>query len=72
MHLYLHLHLHLPLHLHQVPQYLLDQHAEARRPVRILVTQPRKVAASSLARRVCQERGWVLGGLVGYQVPSQP
>ena len=34
----------------------------------ILVTQPRKIAASSVARRVCQERGWSLGGLVGYQV----
>ena len=52
----------------QVPQYILDQHAEQRRAVNIVVTQPRKLAASSMARRVCNERGWVLGGLVGYQV----
>ena len=52
----------------QVPQYILDQHAEQRKTVNIVVTQPRKLAASSMARRVCKERGWHLGGLVGYQV----
>ena len=52
----------------QVPQYILDQHAEQRTTVNIVVTQPRKLAASSMARRVCKERGWHLGGLVGYQV----
>ena len=52
----------------QVPQFILDQHAGLRKPVNILVTQPRKIAASSVARRVCKERGWLLGGLVGYQV----
>ena len=52
----------------QVPQFILDQHAVLRKPVNILVTQPRKIAASSVARRVCKERGWMLGGLVGYQV----
>ena len=52
----------------QVPQYILDKHARERKAVNILVTQPRKIAASSVARRVCQERGWNLGGLVGYQV----
>ena len=52
----------------QVPQFILDQHAMERKNVNIVVTQPRKLAASSLARRVCEERGWELGGLVGYQV----
>ena len=52
----------------QVPQYILDQHAMEKRMVNIIVTQPRKIAASSLAKRVCQERDWKLGGLVGYQV----
>ena len=52
----------------QVPQFILDEHAELKRTVNIVVTQPRKLAASSMARRVCNERGWVLGGLVGYQV----
>ena len=52
----------------QVPQFILDQHAMERKMVNIIVTQPRKIAASGLARRVCQERGWKMGGLVGYQV----
>ena len=52
----------------QVPQYILDQHVKEKREVNIVVTQPRKIAASSVARRVCQERGWALGKLVGYQV----
>jgi ATP-dependent RNA helicase TDRD9 len=38
----------------QVPQYILDKHAKERKTVNIIVTQPRKIAASSLARRVCQ------------------
>ena len=48
----------------------MDQHAEQKKTVNIVVTQPRKLAASSMARRVCKERGWVLGGLVGYQVDA--
>ena len=51
----------------QVPKYIFDQHAEQKRTVNIMVTQPRKLVASSMAMRVCNERGWVLGGLVGYQ-----
>eukprot|EP00536_Pseudo-nitzschia_multiseries_P003696 jgi/Psemu1/186439/e_gw1.58.12.1 len=34
----------------------------------ICVTQPRRVAAMTVARRVAQERGCVLGTLVGYRV----
>lgn len=34
----------------------------------IVVTQPRRIAARSIAERVCRERGWELGSLVGYQV----
>ena len=45
----------------QVPQYILDQHAREKKMVNIIVTQPRKIAASSLAKRVCQERDWRLG-----------
>jgi hypothetical protein len=41
-----------------------------RNRVNILVTQPRKIAARSSAKRVCEERGWCLGGPVGYQVPE--
>ena len=41
----------------QVPQYILDKHAIDRKAVNIIVTQPRKIAASSVARRVCEARG---------------
>eukprot|EP00929_Paragymnodinium_shiwhaense_P043873 TRINITY_DN22530_c0_g2_i1.p1 TRINITY_DN22530_c0_g2~~TRINITY_DN22530_c0_g2_i1.p1 ORF type:complete len:1435 (+),score=380.84 TRINITY_DN22530_c0_g2_i1:69-4373(+) len=49
----------------QVGQFLLehDQHA------RVVVTQPRRVAATSVAQRVAEERGERLGeGSVGYSV----
>lgn len=44
----------------QVPQYLLRDGWE------ITVTQPRRIAATSLAERVAEEVGCPLGGLVGY------
>ncbi|KAG1700906.1 ATP-dependent RNA helicase TDRD9 [Nymphon striatum] len=52
----------------QVPQYILDYHAERKKYCNIVVTQPRRIAAISIASRVCQERGWSVGELVGYQV----
>ncbi|XP_022817676.1 probable ATP-dependent RNA helicase spindle-E [Spodoptera litura] len=52
----------------QVPQWILDDCYQARRPCRIVVTQPRRIAAISIAKRVAQERGWDVGGIVGYQV----
>ena len=52
----------------QVPQYILDEAVEENTHVNIVVTQPRRLAAISLANRVCQERSWVVGKLVGYQV----
>lgn len=36
--------------------------------VKILVTQPRRIAASSLAMRVAKERAEKLGNSVGYSV----
>jgi len=51
-----------------VPQYILNQHVMEKRNVNILVTQPRKLAARSLATRICEERDWQLGRLVSYQV----
>lgn len=52
----------------QVPQYILDHHAKTRKRCNIIVTQPRRIAASSVARRVCDERDWQLSTIVGYQV----
>ncbi|XP_054758320.2 ATP-dependent RNA helicase TDRD9-like isoform X1 [Lytechinus pictus] len=52
----------------QVPQYILDDYVCKRKNCNIVVTQPRKIAAISIARRVCEERRWQLGSLVGYKV----
>ncbi|XP_045451735.1 ATP-dependent DNA/RNA helicase DHX36-like [Melitaea cinxia] len=54
----------------QVPQIILDYAIKAKRGanVKILVTQPRRIAASSLAMRVSKERGEKLGNSVGYAV----
>lgn len=48
----------------QVPQYVL---ADSARKGRILVLQPRRLAARLLAGRVAEELGGRLGGLVGFQ-----
>lgn len=48
----------------QVPQYLL---ADSIRTGRILVLQPRRLAARLLAERVAEEVGSRLGGVVGFQ-----
>ncbi|XP_039597715.1 ATP-dependent RNA helicase TDRD9 isoform X1 [Polypterus senegalus] len=52
----------------QVPQYILDHYSENNVPCNIVVTQPRKIGASSIARWVANERHCVLGSMVGYQV----
>mmetsp|Transcript_60239 Transcript_60239/g.173823 ORF Transcript_60239/g.173823 Transcript_60239/m.173823 type:complete len:1097 (-) Transcript_60239:35-3325(-) len=49
----------------QVPQLILDSCPKAK----ILVMQPRKLAATTLAQRIAQERCQALGVEVGYQVP---
>jgi len=67
----------------QVPQFILDQHLEqggltgqagGQKPF-IVVTQPRRIAAITLARRVAQERGTVCGeegtGEVGYMIGKE-
>lgn len=52
----------------QVPQFILDECYRTKTPCNIVVTQPRRIAAISIAKRVCQERNWSLGTVVGYQV----
>ncbi|KAH7942524.1 hypothetical protein HPB49_024825 [Dermacentor silvarum] len=52
----------------QVPQFVLDHCASKGVHCNIVVTQPRRIAAISVAHRVCQERHWSLGSIVGYQV----
>ena len=48
----------------QVPQMLVDELGLKR----VVVLQPRRVAARTLAARVASERGAKLGGEVGYQI----
>uniref|UniRef100_A0A182VKH7 Probable ATP-dependent RNA helicase spindle-E n=1 Tax=Anopheles merus TaxID=30066 RepID=A0A182VKH7_ANOME len=52
----------------QVPQYLLEDAYNRKEWCNIVVTQPRKIAASSIARRVAEERNCALGSLVGFKV----
>ena len=55
----------------QVPQFILEDAAARNEPCSIICTQPRRIAATSLARRVASERGERVGergGMVGYQV----
>lgn len=47
----------------QIPQFLIPGNKK-----RIVVTQPRRVAAASLAARVAEEYGCFLGDEIGYQV----
>nr|CAH7761914.1 unnamed protein product [Callosobruchus chinensis] len=56
----------------RVPQYVLEAWAtesgQLGEPGRIAVTQPRRIAAISLAERVASERDESVGHIVGYQV----
>lgn len=52
----------------QVPQFILDQAYQERKRCRIIVAQPRRIAAASNAERVANERNWPLGTIVGYQI----
>ena len=52
----------------QVPQYILEKYAHERRYCNIICTQPRRIAATSVAKFVAERRDWRLGSLVGYQI----
>jgi HrpA-like RNA helicase len=54
----------------QVPQYLLEDAITQGKgaEVSIVCTQPRRISATSLARRVAEERLERLGDVVGYRV----
>ncbi|KAI1706212.1 helicase associated domain (HA2) domain-containing protein [Ditylenchus destructor] len=50
----------------QVPQFLLEDAYSTNTPVRIICTQPRRLPAIAVSRRVAEERGEMLGATVGY------
>lgn len=52
----------------QIPQYILEDCTQKGRACRIFCTQPRRLAALSVADRVVQERGETIGATVGYQI----
>lgn len=52
----------------QVPQYIVEKYASQRQHCNIVCTQPRRIAAMSVAKYVSESRGWRLGSLVGYQI----
>ncbi|XP_053680690.1 probable ATP-dependent RNA helicase spindle-E [Anopheles nili] len=52
----------------QVPQYLLEDAYNRKEYCNIIVTQPRKIATASIAKRVAEERSCELGSLVGFKV----
>ncbi|KAK7115641.1 3'-5' RNA helicase YTHDC2-like [Littorina saxatilis] len=52
----------------QVPQMILDDCHSRNQQCRILCTQPRRIAALSIAERVAAERAERIGQTVGYQI----
>ncbi|CAL8138716.1 unnamed protein product [Orchesella dallaii] len=52
----------------QVPQFILDDAIVHQRYCNIMVTQPRRIAAISVASRVAAERKSEIGELIGYRV----
>ncbi|ORX48084.1 P-loop containing nucleoside triphosphate hydrolase protein [Piromyces finnis] len=52
----------------QIPQYILEELTRQGKPGTILVTQPRRISAITLADRVSQERCEFTGESVGYQI----
>jgi ATP-dependent helicase HrpA len=55
----------------QLPKLLLEMEVQKRRLVRIGHTQPRRIAARSVAARIAEELGTELGDRVGYKVRFQ-
>jgi len=51
----------------QVPQFLLEDETIGPRS-KIVITQPRRISAVSLAERISYERGETVGNLVGYNI----
>jgi HrpA-like RNA helicase len=51
----------------QIPQYILDDYVKQSKPVNIVVTQPRRIAARSLCEYISYTRNWPIGQTIGYQ-----
>lgn len=51
----------------QLPQFILQEYPNCR----LAVTQPRRLAAVGVARRVCKELGCQIGSTVGYHIRGE-
>ena len=67
VHLWFFTPLSLPLHFTQIPQWLIEL-SQQNQKRRVACTQPRRVAAMSVAQRVADEMDVVLGQEVGYSI----
>lgn len=52
----------------QVPQYIMEGCLEKNQKCRIILTQPRRLAAVSIAKRISIERNDTHGQSVGHQI----
>jgi len=50
----------------QIPQFLMDEYARDGKC--IAITQPRRVAAITIAQKVANEQGGIVGDVVGYSI----
>ena len=55
----------------QVPKFLYDTYKEGNQKVKILMTQPRRIATISIANRIAQEYNSKLQEIVGYQIEME-
>lgn len=54
----------------QLPQFLLEDAIDTEKgsEINIICTQPRRISAMSVSKRVADERGEELGQTIGYQI----
>lgn len=52
----------------QVPMWILEEAFKRESRCNIITTQPRRIAAMTVAKQVCRENNVKLGDLIGYQV----
>lgn len=52
----------------RVPQYIFEDCLKSRKKCNVIITQPRRIAAVTVAKRVALEMGCEMGMLVGYKI----
>ena len=50
----------------QISQYILDDFVKRSKPINIVVTQSRRIAARSLCEHISRSRNWPIGQTIGY------